>query len=123
FGGLSVRCALAETLRTQTLREAAPSASPWSTLADFAAKEYERDASGRKPWWTCPGEKIDRLFVILPQSRQTFRFNQLSRQRWLYRLALGQPHQQDFIESVSELPDDGRDEYALCLSAWDNGSP
>jgi len=26
--------------------------------------------------------------------------------RWLYRLALGQPHQQDFIETVSELPDD-----------------
>jgi hypothetical protein len=38
--------------------------------------------------------------------------------RWLYRLALGQPHQQDFIETVSELPDDGRQLFSLSLSAW-----
>src|SRR3954447_24551595 len=53
-----------------------------------------------------------------PNSRQTTRFDQLSRQRWLYRLALGQPHQQDFIETVSQLPDDGRQQFALRLSAW-----
>ena len=70
------------------------------------------------PWWSCPGEKIDRLFVVLPHSRQTDRFDQLSHLRWLYRLALGQPHQQDFIESVSQLPDDGRQKFALSLSAW-----
>jgi hypothetical protein len=45
----------------------------------------------------------------------------LSQQRLLYRLALGQPHQQDFMESVSKLPDDGRKQFALCLSAWKNG--
>ena len=44
-------------------------------------------------------------------ARQIERFQELSRQRWLYRLALGQPHQQDFIESVSRLPDDGRHEF------------
>jgi hypothetical protein len=38
--------------------------------------------------------------------------------RWLYRLALGQPHQQDFIENVSELPNDGRQLFSLSLSAW-----
>jgi hypothetical protein len=62
--------------------------------------------------------KIDRLFVVLPQSRQTARFDQLSQLRWLYRLALGQPHQQAFIEAMTQLPDDGRQEYALSLSAW-----
>lgn len=55
---------------------------------------------------------------MLPQSRQVNRFNQLSQQRWLYRLALGQPHQQDFIETVSQLPYDGRQQFALRLSAW-----
>jgi hypothetical protein len=29
------------------------------------------------------------------------RYAELQKQRWLYRLALGQPHQQDFIENVS----------------------
>jgi hypothetical protein len=122
FGGLSVRTALAETLRTRTLDTAGANASPWLTLEARAEDKFGDDASGRSPWWSCPGERIDRLFVVLPQSRQTVRFDQLSRQRWLYRLALGQPHQQDFIESVSQLPDDGRHQYSLCLSAWKNGS-
>jgi len=63
---------------------------------------------------------MNRLFVVLPQSRQTDRFDQLSQLWWLYRLALGQPRQQDFIETVSQLPNDGRQKFALCLSAWKN---
>jgi len=118
FGGLSVRSALAAKLGQRALNEAAGDSSPWEILAGHAEHDFSRDTSGRSPWWTCPDEKIDRLFVVLPQSRQTARFNQLSRLRWVYRLALGQPHQQDFIETVSELPDDGRHEFSLSLSAW-----
>jgi hypothetical protein len=118
FGGLSVRRILAERLRTKTLSEAGEHTSPWTVLATHAENEFRHDASGLSPWWSYPGESIDRLFVVLPQSQQTSRFNQLSRQRWLYRLALGQPHQEDFIESVSQLPDDERRQYALSLSAW-----
>jgi hypothetical protein len=118
FGGLSVRTALAERFRERTLREAGLNSSPWSVLADCADPEFSADLSGRSPWWSCPGEKIDRLFVVLPQSRQTIRFDELSRLRWLYRLALGQPHQQDFIETVMQMPTDGRQDYVLSLSAW-----
>jgi hypothetical protein len=118
FGGLSVRRPLAKKLRMQTLGETGGNTSPWAILAAHADAQYKQDASGLSPWWTCDEERIDRLFVVLPQSRQTNSFNHLSRQRWLYRLALGQPHQQDFIESVSRLPDDGRQQFALCLSAW-----
>ena len=122
FGGLSVRNALVETLRAHALNSDGANASPWLTLAKHAAETFKDDPSGRSPWWSCPGEKIDRLFVVLPQSRQTTRFDRLSRERWLYRLALGQPHQQDFIETVSKLPADGRHQYALRLSAWKNGA-
>jgi hypothetical protein len=87
-------------------------------LARHAEEEFRNDISGRSPWWTCPGEKIDRLFVVLPQSRQTSRFDHLSQMRCLYRLALGQPHQQDFIETVAQLPRDGRHNFTLRLSAW-----
>jgi len=76
------------------------------------------DLSGLSPWWSCPNEKIDRVFVAMPHSRQTIKFAELSRLRWLYRLALGQPHQQDFIETVMQMPDDGRQDYVLSLSAW-----
>jgi hypothetical protein len=123
FGGLSVRRTLAELLRQSTLGEAGERTSPWTILAAHAETKFGTDASGRTPWWSCPGANIDRLFVVLPNSRQTNRFDQLSRQRWVYRLALGQPHQQDFIETVSQLPDDGRQQFVLCLSAWkDDGN-
>jgi hypothetical protein len=118
FGGLSVRSALVESLPRRIVLEPGEKISPWAAFADQAEREFQHDASGRSPWWSCPGEKIDRLFVVLPQSRQTAKFNHLSRLRWLYRLALGQPHQQDFIETASQLPDDGRHRFALCLSAW-----
>lgn len=118
FGGLSVRRTLAEALGPRVLGGDGESGSPWTELAAKAEDEFGNDASGLSPWWSCPGERIERLFVVLPQSRQVNRFNQLSRQRWLYRLALGQPHQQDFIETVSQLPDDGRQRFALRLSAW-----
>jgi hypothetical protein len=118
FGGLSVRTALAEQLGQNTLSEGGALSSPWRLLANLADIKFSSDASGRSPWWSCPGEKIDRVFVVMPQSLQTIKFDQLSRLRWLYRLALGQPHQQDFIETVSSRPDDGRLAFTLSLSAW-----
>jgi hypothetical protein len=118
FGGLSVRSALADRLGEQIRQMTNTTASPWAALADYAEDQFQSDASGRSPWWSCPGEKTERIFVVMPQSRQTLRFNELSQLRWLYRLALGQPHQQDFIETVSGLANDGRQKFALRLSAW-----
>ncbi len=123
YGGLSVRRALAVTHRLDALEYGKSLESPWVKLASHAQVAYAADASGRSPWWTCAGHAIDRTFVVLPHSRQTMRFDQLSRQRWLYRLALGQPHQQDFIETVARLPDDGRQQFALKLSAWREEEP
>lgn len=117
FGGLSVRTALARYLGARTLSGDGAHPSLWFTLAEHADQEFSNDGSGRSPWWSCPGEEIDRVFVVLPQSRQTAEYDQLSRLRWLYRLALGQPHQQDFIETVMQMPD-RRERYALSLSAW-----
>jgi hypothetical protein len=118
FGGLSVRTALAGQYGDHALGEGGLHSSPWMVLAHHADQEFSADTSGRSPWWSCPGEKIDRVFVVMPQSRQTIKFDQLSRLRWLYRLALGQPHQQDFIETVMQMPSDGREDYVLSLSAW-----
>jgi hypothetical protein len=113
-----VRSALAGLLRAHALREAGPRSSPWLVLAGHADQQFSKDASGLSPWWSCPNEKIERVFVVMPQSRQTAKFDQLSELRWLYRLALGQPHQQDFIETIVQMRKDGRQEYVLSLSAW-----
>ena len=118
FGGLSTRTLLARRFREVVLADHTASKSPWKTLAEMAETDSEIDTSGLSPWWGCDSEAIERHIVKLHHSRHVLRFNQLSEQRLLYRLALGQPHQQDFIESVSRLPPDGRDQFALRLSAF-----
>lgn len=118
FGGLSTRTVLAKQLREAVLADNTPWKSPWKTLAEMAETASASDSSGLSPWWGCDSEAIERHIVKLHHSKHVLRFNELSQQRLLYRLALGQPHQQDFIESVSKLPPDGRDQFALRLSAW-----
>jgi hypothetical protein len=61
-----------------------------SAVAAKAEQAYSH-ASGLKPWWVCDDESVDRLVIQLPNSRQEQRYAELKRQRWLYRLALGQP--------------------------------
>ena len=118
YGGLSVRYSLARKFTKSVLAETSGSKSPWEVLANQAEEAEQGDDSGLSPWWGCDGEALERQIVGIHQSRHVLRFNRLSHQRLFYRLALGQPHQQDFIESVSKLPPDGREKYALNLSAW-----
>jgi len=118
FGGYAVRRVLAQNFKNRVQSCDAGVGSPWNVIANLVEHECSTDLSGLSPWWFYPGDQVDRIFIHLPQSRQIEKFQELSRQRWLYRLALGQPHQQDFIESVSRLPDDGRHQFALNLSAW-----
>lgn len=118
FGGLSIRHGLARRLREHVLMGGSNSESPWTKLAEMAERDVRGDASGLSPWWGCDGEAVERQIVRIHQSSHVLRFKKLSEQRLLYRLALGQPHQQDFIENISKLPADNRDQYALCLSAW-----
>jgi hypothetical protein len=119
FGGLSVRLALAMRLKPKALENSASGESPWDALAACAETDNSADTSGLSPWRVCEGEHVDRYFVGLPQSRRAPRYAELQRQRWLYRLALGQPHQQDFIENVSRFDDD-RVRFALNLSALES---
>jgi hypothetical protein len=50
------------------------------------------------PWWTYPGaSKIERWIPSFPLSRDQQRETRLQRQRALYRLACGQPRQEDLL--------------------------
>jgi hypothetical protein len=123
FGSFSIRRALAEQFRLEVLSGLRSGSSKWETLSDIAERSYQSDAQGLKPWWTCDGEQIDRIFLPLHNSRESYKYRDLHQSRLLYRLALGQPHQQDFVKELQTVPDDGRIEYALRLSAWkDHGS-
>jgi hypothetical protein len=124
FGGLSIRAALAGMLGEEALNRVEPttsttenSASPWMRIAELAEERLPGDGSGLSPWWICDGGEPERLFLPLRHSRQSRKYEELKRQRWFYRLALGQPHQEDFIERI-ERHADLRANFSLNLSAW-----
>lgn len=121
FAGLTVRRALADALGDRALSEARrQGVSPWDVLARDAETTYGDD-SGLSPWWTMPGTEVKRHLFALPQSRDLDRFERLRNQRLLYRLALGQPDQEDLVDLLASR-DVARGEtlraLALDLSAF-----
>ena len=55
------------------------------------------------PWWTYPGDsKIERWIPSFPLSKDQEREHRLQRQRALYRLAFGQPRQEDLISILDQ---------------------
>lgn len=100
FAGLAVRRRLGENLRQVVLSDTAiTGTSPWIELHSRA--ESLVDASGLSPWWVLDGADIRRHVFKRPFGRDAIRFAQLREQRMIYRLALGQPNQEDFIEFLS----------------------
>lgn len=101
FGGLTVRRPLAEALGKTALRECRErGSSPWDVIAREADKSYGDD-TGMSPWWTMPNAELKRHLFALPQSRDLNRFARLRNQRLLYRLALGQPDQEDLMDLLA----------------------
>ena len=102
FGGLTVRQPLAQKLGEQALAEVRGQASsPWDIIARNADEAFADDKTGLSPWWTIKGANLKRHLFALPQSRDIDRFAKLKTQRLLYRLALGQPNQEDLVDQLT----------------------
>jgi hypothetical protein len=71
-----------------------------ANLAADAAVRFV-DESGLRPWWVLDGAEITRHVFERPFGRDIARFAQLREQRLIYRLALGQPNQEDFLDVIS----------------------
>jgi hypothetical protein len=103
FGGLTVRRPLADKLGKDALTTARRNRiSPWDALAASANEAFKNDETGLTPWWTLPGADLKRHLFALPQSRDIGRFAKLKTQRLLYRVALGQPNQEDLVELLTD---------------------
>ena len=101
FKGHAVRKNVGAAHREEALRS--PSADPWS--AAFAAAELRRqpDMNDLWPWWNYPGDsKIERWIPSFPLSKDQQRELRLKGQRALYRLAFGQPRQEDLISILAQ---------------------
>ena len=99
YAGLAVRRQLAVVLRKEWIGEKKRSGSPWQRLQQLA--DQFGDDSGLKPWWVFDQAEIRRYVFERPFGRDMARFAQLRQQRMIYRLALGQPNQEDFIDVLS----------------------
>ena len=79
------------------------------------------------PYWIYPGEaKIERMVLMPPFSRELERYENLKKSLASYRLAFGQPRQDELIELFSGMSEDVVSELAefqislrpgLCLTA------
>lgn len=103
FGGLTVRRPLADKLGKAAMVAARRDlTSPWEALAASANEAFKEDKTGLTPWWMLPGAELKRHLFALPQSRDIDRFAKLKTQRLLYRVALGQPDQEDLVELLTD---------------------
>ncbi len=105
FGGHAVRKNVASAFRSSLT--ASDDANPWSALFDAAVAarpEGVKEAIGDLwPWWVFPGEaKIQTWSPALPFSKDIERDARLRRLRGIYRLAFGQPRQEELLSLLDE---------------------
>jgi hypothetical protein len=79
---------------------------PWEQLFDVAVEGRPRGESDLNPYWVFPGDaRIERIVPLLPLSREIQRLHDLHRTLGAYRLAFGQPRQDDLLALLADRYD------------------
>jgi hypothetical protein len=89
--------------------------APWTAM--FMAAQDQQTADGHPgdivPYWIYPGEaKIERMVLMPPFSREHVRYENLKKSLASYRLAFGQPRQDELIELFSGMSEEVVSELA-----------
>ena len=100
----AVRRNIAEKLGPDLLRQGITERDPWQTLFERAASERGPDDGEMVPYWVFHQgrAKIDRLVPVLPFSRESARLPRLRKSLAVYRLAFGQPRQDELVEFLGD---------------------
>jgi hypothetical protein len=95
FGGHAIRRNVAARHRAGALRSSEPDV--WKAAYD-AARQESGKLGDLAPYWIYPGNaKIERHVLPYPLSRDIAKLEQLRQNLALYRLAFGQPRQEDML--------------------------
>ncbi|WP_231935285.1 C-terminal helicase domain-containing protein [Micromonospora viridifaciens] len=95
FGGHAVRRNVAAAHRAEALRSSEPDV--WKAVYD-AARATSGELGDFAPYWVFPGPaKIERHVLPYPLSRDQARLDRLKADLAVYRLAFGQPRQEDLL--------------------------
>lgn len=129
YKGHAVRKNVARAMGHESLRTKWPRVNdPWDCLFFEARREIDRRASGTseiKPYWIFEEVEdpshVERLVPLPPFSSEHARYRALKRSLAVYRLAFGQPRQEDLVTYLAQSDDEARDqllrEMQLDLSA------
>ena len=99
YKGHAIRKSVACAHRSAAL--APDVADPWAAAFGAAAAKDDRASDGLSPFWIYPGDaRIQRRIMTLPLSRDQDRWDQLQESLALYRLAFGQPRQEDMLAAL-----------------------
>lgn len=102
YKGHAVRRNVAAAFGMKLRRQARLPHDPWAWLF-AAAKAANPGTLDLIPYWLFEGEtKIERIVPALPYSRELEQFQALKRALSIYRLAFGQPRQDDLLAFLSE---------------------
>jgi hypothetical protein len=93
---------------------------PWHALFDRAKAEREPGTSELVPYWIFErgDARVERRVPMLPFSREVPRFEQLKGSLALYRLAFGQPRQEDLVAFLRRRASTNGDGADLPLDRW-----
>lgn len=76
---------------------------PWASMFDAAHARAHRKGD-LEPFWVLDGPvKVERHILSLPFSREETRLSWLNRSVALYRLAFGQPRQDDLLALLDQV--------------------
>ena len=79
---------------------------PWASMFDAAHAGAKRTGD-LEPFWVMEGPvKVERHILSLPFSREETRLSWLNRSVALYRLAFGQPRQDDLLALLDQVGDE-----------------
>ncbi|MBK5966657.1 DEAD/DEAH box helicase [Thiocystis minor] len=103
FKGHAIRLNLSHRQVGVVRGQGAIPGDPWKAMFDIAKAETETETD-LIPYWIYEGPvKVERRVPMLPFSREVRRLEWLKRSLTVYRLAFGQPRQEDLLEYLHSL--------------------
>jgi hypothetical protein len=108
YKSLVVRRRLSEKYGNEFLAQAQPDRDFWQQLFQYADNLTRSErSSDLVPYWHIPNgtAQIERFVPMLPMSKEAARLKEILRILSLYRLAFGQPRQQELLEFLLERGD------------------
>lgn len=113
FKGHAVRLNVAAAHADAVRQGRTAPADPWAAMF-AAARRATRSRDELVPYWIYEGPaKVERRVPMLPFSRETTRLAWLKRSLTIYRLAFGQPRQDDLLAHLARVIGEGFDPQLL----------